>query len=246
MKFDEFGRRLNPNYGTQQVRSFQSYQTVNSNDNLWQRANGFIVGVGEWIEDNGATFVDNLTIILYFGIWIMFGIMVIGVWISQSFWMALITAIIGGFIMSFAASIAIYVFFIFFNVLFWLLRYIFYNLYVLLIVIAIVIGSILYSNTNFSFSRNNNERSAVVSVSLQPNYICTVNTTLNVREKPQSDANVVGQLRRNEEVFVHSYHANSNFAEIEFNGSRAYVSARYLKAKDANSPNNVIPLSAYE
>jgi hypothetical protein len=89
------------------------------------------------------------------------------------------------------------------------------------------------------------QSSAIVeqSASLPPNYYCDA-TTLNVRESPSANARSVGQLKKGQECYVYSYDASSSFATISFKGKKAYVSAEYLKPKDASAYGNVIPISA--
>jgi hypothetical protein len=77
---------------------------------------------------------------------------------------------------------------------------------------------------------------------LIPNYYST--TTLNVRERPSANAKVIGQLKQYEECHVTSYDKTTRFATIKYKGTTAYVSADYLKPKDASNQNNVIPLPA--
>jgi TPR repeat protein len=75
---------------------------------------------------------------------------------------------------------------------------------------------------------------------LKHTYYCNA-TILNVRDQPNIKGKIIGQLKKNQECNVSSYDPESKFATIDFNGTTAYVSAEYLKPKDASNKNNLIP-----
>jgi|GEM_PF-1244256 len=200
-------------------------------NSFWGRINNFISGIGDWFDYNGATFSDNISFIFYIIAWISLGIGVIGQWISSGFWTALITGVIGGIIVYYAAGIAMVILMYVLYGCFKVMRYVFYNVYTLLIAIAIVAAIIFSNQINIS---QNKTTSISNPVSNQPNYYCDVNTTLRVREYPRANAKVLGQLKKNEEVYVYSI--ENNFAKIDFDGRIAYASAEYLKLKTGTIP----------
>lgn len=67
--------------------------------------------------------------------------------------------------------------------------------------------------------------------SLQPalstRYCVTVASKLNVRQQPSAQSKAVGALSNGD--FVEVYAIKDGWAEIAYNGNRAYISARYIK-----------------
>ena len=58
-------------------------------------------------------------------------------------------------------------------------------------------------------------------------YQVIVSTRLNVRQRPTTQSKVIGYLSNNDYVEVH--HIDGAWAEIDYNGNRAYVSSQHLK-----------------
>ena len=230
MAIDKYGRRINPNYQSQPISSFtSSYRSsIRRSSNVWSRINDFITNIGDWFEDNEEALANNISIGFYLLAWIGLGIGVIGQWISSGFFSALLTAVIGGVIVYYAAAIGMFVFMYVLRAIFWISRFLFYSVYTLLIAIAIIAGICFYNQTDTpNFVKSSVSAPAV----LRPNYYCTATTVLNVREQPNSNARIIGQLLRNEEVYVYSIDNVTNFAKIDFKGRIAYASADYLKPK---------------
>jgi uncharacterized protein YgiM (DUF1202 family) len=201
------------------------YRRPRSN-NIWERISNSISGIGDWFDYNATTFSNDISFIFHITAWISLGIGVIGQWITSGFWTALITAAIGGIIVHYAAEIAKVILMYILWGCFKVMRYIFYNIYTLLIAVAIVITVIFSNQIDIPQNRTTTTSNPVSNL---PNYYCDVNTTLNVREHPRSNAQVIGQLKRYDEIYVHSI--SNGFAKIDFKGRNAYVSAEYLKPK---------------
>lgn len=62
----------------------------------------------------------------------------------------------------------------------------------------------------------------------------TVDTNLNVREKPSSKAKVVGSLKNGTVVYVYNTEPGG-WSKIKYNNKAGYVASIYLKAKETNS-----------
>lgn len=202
-------------------------------NSFWERINNFISEIGDWFDYNGTTFSNSISFVFYIIVWISLGIGVIGQWISSGFWTALITGVIGGIIVYYAAGIAMVILMYVLYGCFKVMRYVFYNVYTLLIAIAIIAAIIFSNQINIP---QNRATPISNSVSNQPNYYCDVSTTLRVREYPRANARVIGQLKRNEEVYVYSI--DNGFAKIDFKGRTAYASAGYLKPKGVSTSIN--------
>ncbi|WP_404283494.1 SH3 domain-containing protein [Exiguobacterium aurantiacum] len=72
------------------------------------------------------------------------------------------------------------------------------------------------------------------SQSFAATYEGTVDTKiLNVRSSSSTTSSIVGKLTKGSKVTVYS--TNNNWAKIEFNGKKRYVSATYLSLKPANN-----------
>lgn len=205
------------------TRPISSYSSSYSRRPWYQRID-FVSRIGDWIDYNEEKIINASLVIA--GIGLIIGIIV--QWISSGFWSTLLTAVIVGAIIYYANFILFWLLILFIR----LLRYIFYNIYTFLIFIAIATGICLYNYTDKPKIVEN--RPIATSVALQPNYYCSATTTLNVRNRPYANADQIGSLRRNEEVYVYSIDKN-NFAKIDFKGSIAYASANYLKPKKTST-----------
>jgi uncharacterized protein YgiM (DUF1202 family) len=93
----------------------------------------------------------------------------------------------------------------------------------------------------FKSSNPSHTSSEVETASARADIYYVTADKLNVRNRPDANATVIGQLRQNQECRVYSYDAATRFATIQFDGVTAYVSADYLKPKDTSSRNSLIP-----
>lgn len=213
------------------------HQTYTQRYNIWDRLNDFISSIGDWVADNSEMVTNYCGMGLFVLSWIGFAISIISIWISEGFIWALVAGIIGGGIFYYVSMILFGIFIYAMTAILAVVRFLFYNAITFLIPILVVI---VFSVTNQLNMYSNNTVPATKSVSLQPNYYCDVNSTLNVRDNPRSNAHVIGHLKRNEEV--HVYSIENNFAQIDYRGRIAYVSADYLKllggTKKTQQPTN--------
>ena len=104
-------------------------------------------------------------------------------------------------------------------------------------VFATAVYFIYKSLPNISWGENRRTEviAPVIAERNQPNYYCTANS-LNIRSSANKNADIVGKLIKNQEVYVHSI--DNGFAKIDFNSKIAYVSADYLLPKDASTTNS--------
>ena len=185
-------------------------------------------GIGSWIW-------ENLVHVPWVATLIILAVELITKGMSWNvLWIAL-----GGAVVSFILYIAIS---LVQNVLEWLWE----HKIILFIILALIGARVLYKMGVFTFDGFNKkvpETEAAAVVALQPNYYCNSNA-INVRDKPSANAKVVGKLNKNQEVYVYAYSAVTKFAQIELDGKRAYVMAKFLKPKDPSAPNPVIPKAA--
>jgi hypothetical protein len=201
--------------------------------NLWDRFNDFISEIGDWIAIHSEMITNYCGLGLFVLSWIGFALAIISIWMSEGFIWALLAGVIGGGIFYYVSMILLGIFIFVMNIVLAIIRYLFYNAYTFLIPILLVIVLCFSSRIDILQNRTTSVSNSVVS--LQPNYYCDVNTTLNVREYPRANAQVIGQLKRNEEIYVYS--VDNNFAKIDFKGRIAYVSNNYLKPKTTQVTN---------
>lgn len=202
------------------------HNTYRRRYNLWDRFNNFISEIGDWIADHSEMMTNYCGMGLFVLSWIGFALSIISTWISQGFIWALIAGVIGGGIFYYISMILLGVFIFVMNIILAVIRYLFYNAYTFLIPIILIIAICLSNQINIPQTHT---ISVSNPTSLLPNYYCDVSSTLNVREYPRTNARVLGQLKRHEEVYVYS--VDNNFAKIDFKGRVAYASADYLKPK---------------
>ncbi len=209
---------------------------------LWERFDLFISRIGNWFAGNSESTTNRIAFALYWLSWIGFGIGVISTWIDQGFIWAVVLAIFGGGIFYYISTILLGIFIWIMNIVMFIVRYIFWNavtflitailgLIPILIVLTFgIVGIIKNVSTNETRPRVQTE-----AVSNQPNYICIADV-LNIRSAASAKTSILGQLRKEDEVYVYSVDQTSGFAKIDFNGGIAYVSAKYLAPKESSRP----------
>jgi uncharacterized protein YgiM (DUF1202 family) len=236
-QFDKYGRWINPNYQPQTVSGFSATsRTRTRRHGFWGRTNDFVANVGEWLGNNNEAFAVNLSFVYYVLVWVGLAIGVIAQWIEDGFFSALITAVIGGVIVFYTAMIVAVIFMYFMRVVLWVARWIFYNIYTLLIFVVIVLG-LCFSNQIIDAVHNLGANRDPVSISvpvLQTNYMCTADV-LNVRYTGSANSRIIGKLTQGTKVHVYGIDRATGFAKIDYNGSVAYASARYLKPTETTS-----------
>ena len=117
----------------QQQRSYNR-TPHSSTKSGWQRYDAFIRSIGEWFEEH----TDLLSTIINGLIFVAYVIAVIATWISEGFWEALLTGVIGFFI----TGLAIWGTTIVTNIVSWILsNIVFRNGWLFLIVLALFIIS---------------------------------------------------------------------------------------------------------
>ncbi len=138
-EFDKYGRLKNPNFRA--YSSFTpSYSYSRSSGSLWSRANGFVVGIGNWLAENFESLADNAALILYFGAWLVYGIGVIVTWVGEGFGSALLTAVVGGVLVYYGAAIAMFLFGLALKIFLGALRFVCLNIYTLLLTVCVIVG----------------------------------------------------------------------------------------------------------
>ena len=192
---------------------------------LWDRFNDTIEDIGNWFADHAETVLGWVTII-FIAVLLITGVgVVISTWISKGFWTALFTAIgvaIAGALTYFIAIIAIY---IVVNIVMYGMRLLFWNGWSLLVTLVLLGGVFTYTSIAAPHSSSKAEETEVVQ-QVTETYRVTA-SRLNVRAEPNTNCAVLGKLKRGTEVEVLG--TTGNFAEIEYNGQKAYASLEYLK-----------------
>ena len=150
-------------------------------------------------------------------------IYIIGAWINEGFWIALVMAVvacIGGVIAWYIAALVIV---IGVNIIMYGFRLLFWNGWTLLIALALAVGGWLYA-ANASNGYNYQPQTEVVTP-VTRTYRCTAKV-LNIRTAPTTSSTVIGTLRKGQQVEV--YDTDNGFAQISYNGRTGYVSLKYL------------------
>lgn len=152
VKFDpESGELIGADFRRPSIPSNTSYNY--SSGNWWTRANNFIIGIGNWFAEHNSNITGGLAVILLVLAWIYFGISVIGLWIQDGFFSALIFGIIGGVIFYYISMIAAGILIGIGIIILAIIRYIFYNIYTLILTIGIVLFFCFNSNGTSSYSK---------------------------------------------------------------------------------------------
>ena len=207
----------------QQQRSY-NHTPPPSTKSGWQRYDAFIRSIGEWFEEH----TDLLSTILNGLIFVAYVIAVIATWISEGFWEALLTGVIGFFI----TGLAIWGTTIVTNIVSWILsNIVFRNGWLFLIVLALFIISNMSWISNIGDFGDDYyfEQAEVEQYNYDDTetYYCKANS-LNVRIAPSTSAAVIGTIKKNQAIEV--YDIQNGFARIDYYGSVGYVSADWISA----------------
>src|SRR5574344_244681 len=189
---------------------------------IWSRFDDIICNIGNWFADNSAQITGILSIILLICLAIPF---IIWLFSLGLFW-GIIAGIFLGGIAYYAALIVVGIFIFVANIALAVLRYIFYSGVSFLI-------SLLLMGSFIGYNYYRNSEGAVISPSSVENvstvskkYYCKVKS-LNVRSHPNTNAYIIGTLKRNQIVDV--LEISDGFAKIKCGSSYGYVSERYIK-----------------
>ena len=192
-------------------------------ESLWSRFNNGVASIGNWFAENAENVLGWTTIIATAAIVITGLIYIIGAWINEGFWIALVMAVvacIGGVIAWYIAALVIV---IGVNIIMYGFRLLFWNGWTLLIALALAVGGWLYA-ANASNGYNYQPQTEVVTP-VTRTYRCTAKV-LNIRAAPNTSSTVIGTLRKGQQVEV--YDTDNGFAQISYNGRTGYVSLKYL------------------
>lgn len=193
-------------------------------ESLWSRFNNAIANLGNWFAGQVDNVISICCVLVILGIIITGLVYVIGAWTNQGFWWALLVAVgalIGGFI---CLGISWYVINIVVNVVMYGFRFLFWNGWTLLISLIIAVVGWLWVANFTSHSPRANTPIETVAPATQT-YQCAAQV-LNVRKSPNTYSNVIGILKKGQQVEV--YETTNGFVRISYNGQNGYVSLKYL------------------
>lgn len=200
-----------------------------SSRSLWRRMNDAIENFGEWIEDIIDTVCDSTVWTFIFGAVGIIGL-IVGAFQTESIIGGILVVVIGLYIGFYVVTIGALIFSFIARIFLYIFRYIFYNIYTLIIALVITLSSIfgpqILSAINSYSEPRNTKIESVTSVPETTTYYCTANNNLNIRKGPNANAEVIGVLKPGQSVEV--YFINGDWATIKYNGSKAFVSAKYI------------------
>lgn len=201
-----------------------------SSRGIWSRMNAAIEDFGEMIDDNIDSISDSSVWIIILGVLGAVGLIAAAISTGSIFWGIVVAVLgfsigtyvvaIGGFIISFIARVILNI-----------IRYILYNIYTLIITILIILGVIFLPQIRsfadgLSGRWNSQVENQAPVAETTVTYYCTARSNLNIRKEPNANAAVLGVLKPRQSVEVYS--VNGDWATIEYNGSKAYVSSKYI------------------
>ena len=216
--------------------STSSYKT-----SFWNRLNGLVEELGDWIDDNIDTMSDSAVWTIILGIPAAIGIIAGAIDTGSVFW-GIVVAIIGFVIGAYAVTIGGFIISFIARILLNILRYILYNIYTLIITVVIILGIIFTPQIKNLFDGFSKDPVPAKVVNPAPvvesttTYYCTAKKNLNIRKEPNSNAAVLGTLAPMQTVEVYSI--NGDWATVKYNNSKAYVSAKFIAPFQTTSTSN--------
>lgn len=194
-------------------------------ESLWSRFNNGVANIGNWFAEKSDDVFGWISVATMAIIVISCIVQVISTWAEDGFWMALLMAVgvtIVGIISWYVAAIVIM---IGVNVVMYGFRFLFWNGWTLLIALTLVFGGWAYAACSSPSSDYRTVTETKVDTQVYDKYRCTAGV-LNVRIHPNKTSQVLGTLRKGQEVEV--IDIENGFAAIEYNGQRGYASLKYL------------------
>lgn len=195
---------------------------------LWDGINDAIESFGDWIEDIIDTVGDSTIWAIIFGIVGIIGL-ILGAIRTGSVFGGIIVVLIGLYIGFYAVAIGAVVVSFIARIFLYVFRYIFYSIYTLLITIVIILCCVFgpqISDAIDGYSNKTKIESVTPIVETTTTYYCTSKNNLNIRKEANANAAVIGVLKPRQSVEV--YEINGDWATIKYNGSKAFVSAKYI------------------
>lgn len=193
-------------------------------ESLWSRFNNSVASIGNWFAEKSEDVLGWLSIIAMSIIVIAGIVTVIGTWIDDGFWMALFMAVgvcvAGAIIWCIAATVIV----IIVNIVMYGLRFLFWNGWTLILALTLAGGFGIYSYANSTSQMSTNVYEEPINQTVS--YEITA-SELNVRTQPSKNATIVGKLHKGDHIEV--FDLTNGFAKIDYNGSKCYVSERYIR-----------------
>lgn len=202
----------------------------------WEKFCDGVADIGNWLAAFAETVRDKLSTILPW-VFIAIGVVVLldlafveGHWI-----MAIIVGLLVGSIYFYAAVIGGLI-------ISWLiylpiaaLRFVFYNVWTLFFALSLLLyvgisAAIDSPHSSYDYSEAPVEQ---IDENVTELYFCTARV-LNVRSTPSTSGEVIGVLQQGESVLVYDLYYSGEFAQIDFNGRRGYVSRNYISDEYPN------------
>ena len=194
-------------------------------ESWWSRFSDGVADIGNWFADHAEKVLGIVSIIAIVLLVISCVGYVIGVWVKEGFFMALLAAVLAGVVGVIGWYVISIVVVIGVNLFMYGFRFIFWNGWTLMITLVIILsitGFNIYEHHRIMHSSASTE---VVQLSTET-YECTA-SSLNIRSAASTQASVIGALKKGQTVEV--YEVQDGFAHISLDGQEGYVSIRYLK-----------------
>lgn len=195
---------------------------------LWDRFNNGVAELGNWFAENTEKTVDFLSGISVFGILVMAVVFLISIWLDKGFLTALGYAVVVVIVGMLGLGIVWYVLRFALNLSMIGLRLLFWNGWTLSLVGGICMLFVIWSClVSVKGALSQPESVAIENQTYIPStYRCTARS-LNIREAPRSDGDILGCIFLDQQVSVEG--EENGFGRIRFNGKVGYVSMEYLE-----------------
>lgn len=222
-----FGNIANATPVFELPRNTSTYGSSRNHSSLWRGFNHGVASIGNWFAEHAETTLGICSIIMTAVIVITAIVYVIGAWINEGFWIALLVAVVAFFIGSIVWYIGAIVIVVVINAIMYGFRLLFWNGWTLLLALTLGIGGWFWAdNSSANASDSYPVQTEMVSSATQT-YICTARTSLKVRRYPTTTSPQIGSITRGETVEV--LDISDGFAHIKVNGIDGYASLKYLR-----------------
>lgn len=219
--------RLEKQRKQQPIKPTQDYYYY-PQKSLWEKFDDFITGIGDWFANNIDDAPELLTGILCILYIICAIIATIAAWINEGIGYAILMVVIAA-IVGYICFWAIFIVQLISKFIMGILRLYFYSgasfLIVNILIATCIVFSVLDNNSSSSRIKSQTEISAPATTE----YICIANEFINIRVSPNTQANVLGKVKRGETVQV--YEIKNGFAKVKWGSGYGYANAKYIKKK---------------
>jgi hypothetical protein len=161
--------------------------------------------------------------------WVICLLVTIDDLVKQGFWSAVFVGLLGAIVAAIVMYVIIFAKATLERIYYWFTSLSTAVKSIIGLILLGLVGYWIFPSVPYLWKSPAQEPPAQVVTTNQPNYYCTAKEYITVRTKPNSSAQGIGKIKKNEQFYVYEIDPATNFATIDFEGKKGYVNAEYIK-----------------